>query len=174
MRFLLNAFIFFALISCEQRKTSSQKAQTDESQDSISAVITETTKYLITEYAVGYFNIGEPWQSIAAEKYTYVYTQGYGMCVDACCDGGYVLGLKMDEAGEFIEDGMLTIGCAQFDDDESETKYKDNSNVFYTSSDNCKAWFWKDKIKYIFIYSDLFKSKRGYVWEQRLKNRKVN
>lgn len=161
MRPLLTILILLALIGCDQRKASSQKAYESEPKDTIIPSNAISTKYLITANAVGYFKIGKPWQSTATKEYGYDYIQGYGICVDACCDGGYVLGLKRDDAGEFIEDGLLTIGCAEYDDDESETKHHSNPNVFYATSDNCKAWYWKDKISYIFLYSDLYKTKEG-------------
>ena len=165
MRTLTGLFLLFFVVSCQPRNnTSSQNSKVDSLQDSsknIAVVKEDVDKYFITNDAVGYFKIGESWQHIAEEKYSYVFSQGYGICVDACCDGGYVLGLKMDKDGVFIEDGLLTIGCARFDDDESEAKHKSNNSVFYISSDNCKAWYWKDKISYIFLYSDLFKTKDG-------------
>lgn len=48
-----------------------------------------------------------------------------------------------------------------FDKNSSKNKHKTNSNVFFSSSDNCSAWYWKDKVDYIVVHSELFKTKEG-------------
>jgi len=110
----------------------------------------EKNKFLITNNSVGYFEIGGAWQNFAENDYNYKSIQGYGTCTDACCNGGFDLG-----------NGILTIGSLIFEYNESKSKYKNNPNVFYVSSGNCKGWYWKDKISFIVVYSDSFKTKEG-------------
>lgn len=155
--FLLFIILGVLLGGCEQ-KTSKIDKQTE-----TVAVDKSENKFLITDNAVGHFKIGEAWQSTAKEDYKYKYVQGYGTCTDACCDGGSLLGNKTidDEYGTTIENPQLNIGAMLFDEDESESKHKNNPDVFYVSSDNCKGWYWKDKTEYITIFSDLFKTKEG-------------
>jgi hypothetical protein len=43
--------------------------------------------------------------------------------------------------------------------EESPNKHKYNPNVFYSMSDNLRGWYYKDKIKYVLIFSELFKTK---------------
>jgi hypothetical protein len=114
---------------------------------------------VITNKSVGFFRLGDAWQEIALNEYKFEFIQGHGTCVDACCDGGYNLGtnLKKNKSNPYI-----TIGATPFDiKSESATIHKNNPNVFCTNSDNCKGCYYKDKIKYLVIYSDLFKTKEG-------------
>lgn len=122
-----------------------------------------TSEYLITDNASGMFTIGGPWQSLAKNDYHYKSVQGYGTCVDACCDGGFVLGKTMinTEFGYEIERPDVTIGALGFSTSVSKTQFKTNPNVFYISSDNCSGWYWKDKISYLVVYSEAFKTKEG-------------
>jgi hypothetical protein len=142
--------------------------------DSVSKLLTTKTQelehfnavpssdYLITNNSVGYFKIGASWQSFAKDNYNYESVQGFGNCTDACCDGGFTLGnnLVINEYG-WVENPEITIGALQFGKSESETEYKNNPNVFYVSSDNCSGWYWKNKISYLKVYSESFKTKEG-------------
>ena len=122
-----------------------------------------TGKFLITNRSVGYFTIGGSWQNFAEDAYNYKYVQGFGTCVDACCDGGFDLGKVITDIEDepIVENPEITIGALIFDKSESETKHKSNSNVFYVSSDNCSGWYWKDKTSFMIVYSDTFKTKEG-------------
>ena len=111
-------------------------------------------KFLITNNSVGYFNIGASWQNIAEKEYHYEYVQGYGTCIDACCNGGFDLG------NDIITIGTLCFEKSDIFDDDSD-KYKSNTNLFYVISENCRGWYWKDKIRFIEVHSDLFKIKEG-------------
>ena len=123
-------------------------------------------KHLVTNNSVGFFKIGSTWHNIAKNDYNYQSVQGYGTCVDAGCDGGFYLGndLVVNEHG-WVENPELTIGASIFkisnsyDDDSS--KYKNNKDVFYVSSENLRGWYWKDKISYLVIYSETYKTKEG-------------
>ena len=140
--------------SCGQRtdkqtKTVNNKAvgeQKEKNTQSENEQFDRKNKFLITNNSVGYFNINGSWQNLAEKEYHYQYVQGYGTCVDACCNGGFDLG-----------NGIMTIGALRFDDKID----KSNPNVFYVSTDNCGGWYWKDKISFIVIHSDLFKTKEG-------------
>lgn len=142
--------------------------------DSVSKLLTTKTQelehfnavpssdYLITNNSVGYFKIGASWQNFAKDNYNYESVQGFGNCRDACCDGGFTLGnnLVVNEYG-WVENPEITIGALHFGESESETEHKNNPNVFYVSSDNCSGWYWKNKISYLMIYSESFKTKEG-------------
>ena len=150
--------------SCGQRTTKQTEIannksackQKEENTQGKNEQFDKQNKFLITNNSVGYFNIGDSWQNLAENEYHYQYIQGYGSCIDACCNGGFDLG-----------NGIMTIGTLSFEnsesfDDETEgNKYKSNPNVFYVSSENCRGWYWKDKISFIIIQSDLFKTKEG-------------
>lgn len=147
-----------------------QKQSQTQTEDTISKTVGQTNsivsnnledKFLITSNSLGFFKIGGTWQDFAKNNYNYQSVEGYGSCTDACCDGGFLLGNKIidGEYGKTIDDPQLTIGALSFDESASENKHKGNSNVFYVSSDNCQGWYWKDKINYIIVYSDLFKTK---------------
>jgi hypothetical protein len=120
-------------------------------------------QYLISGSKVGLFSIGNSWQQISREVYQFEFVQGYGNCHDACCDGGFNLGREIinSEYGMEVSPLILTIGAMEFDQNESENIHIDNPEVFYSSSPNCSGWFWKDKIAYVIIHSDLFKTKDG-------------
>jgi hypothetical protein len=126
-------------------------------------------KYLITNNSVGLFNIDGSWQNYAKKDYNYLYVQGYANCVDASCDGGFDLGNNLvdSENGQKIENIELTIGAALFEASESNdievesSKYKDNPNVFFISSDNSCGWYLKDRISYLVLFSNKFKTKEG-------------
>lgn len=122
-----------------------------------------SSDYLITNNSVGYFKIGYSWQNFAKNSYDYKSVQGFGTCIDACCDGGFNLG-KLNSNGNYgqkIENPEITIGALDFGKSESKTQHKSNPNVFYISSANCSGWYWKDKISYIVTYSEAFKTKEG-------------
>lgn len=53
-----------------------------------------TDQYLIPDSLVGLFSFGNSWQQIAKEVYQFEYIQGYGNCMDACCEGNFILGQK--------------------------------------------------------------------------------
>ena len=124
------------------------------------------SKFLITNGSVGFFEIGGSWQNSAKNDYNYKSIQDYGSCIDACCDGGFDLGrnLIVNKYGRAINP-EITIGAilfeesSSFDDESERNKYKNNKDVFYISSDNCSGWYWNDKINYVIVYSDLFKTK---------------
>ena len=122
-----------------------------------------SSDYLVTNNSVGYFKIGESWQNFAKNNYAYKSVQGFGTCTDACCDGGFNLGkvISNGKDGQTIEKPEITIGALDFGESISKTEHKGNPNVFYISSDNCNGWYWKDKINYIIIYSEIFKTKEG-------------
>lgn len=178
LNFLLIATLGMVLISCGQ--TSSKNNDTvneqKQSQTQIKENISQTEeqtenvanenlqdKFLITNNYVGYFKIGGSWQNSAKNDYNYKSVQGYGTCRDACCDGGYNLGkaITNDNNGQTIENPEITIGALRFGESESKTEHKNNPNVFYISSDNCSGWYLKDKISYLMIYSEAFKTKEG-------------
>lgn len=141
--------------------------------DTISTVVQDEKpieeKFLITNNSAGYFTLDGSWQSYARDDYNYQYVQGYGNCVDAACDGGFDLGdnIVNSEYGPKIENPKLTIGATLFEASEinnleiDSVKYSENPNVFFVSSDNSYGWYWKDKISYIIINSDNFKTKEG-------------
>lgn len=134
-----------------------EKSEEDKSQD-----------YLITRNSVGRFKIGGTWRAFAKNVYGYDFIEGYGICVDACCDGGYSLGnnLKKDEYG-FVDEHEITIGAAFVEDlpfdatQAQKEKYKNNPNLFSVSSDNCGGWYEKDKIQYMVVHSPKFKTQEG-------------
>lgn len=142
---------------------SSVSDSTQNSQNSSYGQPNTETKFLITNKSVGYFKLGESWKNFAQQDYNYSSSQAYGICIDACCDGGYELmknTLNKDNESTFENSEML-IGAMLFDNSESDREHSDNENVFYSSSDNCNGWYWKDKIKYIVVYSQEFKTKEG-------------
>lgn len=159
------------LFSCGQKSSENSNNLSEQNQSQIQnnettdSTVTENeeAKFLITNNSIGHFQIGGNWQKIAKNDYNYESVQGYGSCTDACCDGGYVLGKVMTKSkdGSIIENPELTIGALSFSDNVSETAHKKNPNVFYISSDNCRAWYWKDKISYIVSYNEVFKTKEG-------------
>lgn len=126
-------------------------------------------KFLITNNSAGYFTLDGSWQSYARDDYNYQYVQGYGNCLDAACDGGFDLGdnIVNSEYGPKIENPKLTIGATLFEASEinnleiDSVKYSENPNVFFVSSDNSYGWYWKDKISYLVLLSDAFKTKEG-------------
>ena len=122
-----------------------------------------SSDYLVTNNSAGYFKIGGSWQNFAKNNYAYKSVQGFGTCTDACCDGGFNLGTVISNGkdGQTIEKPEITIGALDFGKSKSKTEHKGNPNVFYISSANCNGWYWKDKINYIIIYSEIFKTKEG-------------
>lgn len=150
------------LFSCGERPTKSESSKTIQQATNVENINIES-KLLVTNNSVGDFILGGSWRDIAQSNYNYVFVEGYGSCVDACCDGGYTLGKKIIE-GEYgveIEQPELTIGAVSFDDTDSKTKHIDNPDVFYITTDNCSGWYWKDQISYIEIFSNQFKTKEG-------------
>lgn len=120
-------------------------------------------QYLISGSRVGLFSVGNSWQKISKEVYQFEFLQGYGNCHDAGCDGGFNLGREITtrKNGMEVSPSILTIGAMEFDQNESDNIHIGNPEVFYSSSPNCSGWFWKDKIAYVIIHSDLFKTKDG-------------
>lgn len=159
---LLLLFFCVLLTSCGERPT---KRESTESILQIASIASKNIEreFLVTNNSVGDFILGGSWRDIAHNNYNYVFIEGYGSCVDACCDGGYRLGKKIIEGeyGAEIEHPELTIGAVSFDDTESKTKHINNPDVFYIMSDNCSGWYRKDQISYIEIYSNQFKTKEG-------------
>jgi len=181
--FLLITTLGMVLISCgqtssknndlvnEEKKSQTQTneniSQNEGHTENVSNENLEN-KFLITNNSIGYFKIGGTWHNYAKNDYNYKSFQGYGTCIDACCDGGFHLGnnLIVNKYGQG-KNSELTIGSLLFKVDESfndeneRNKYKNNKDVFYVSSDNCSGWYWKDKIGYLVTYSDAFKTKEG-------------
>jgi hypothetical protein len=123
----------------------------------------DADKFIITNKSVGFFRLGDAWQEVAKNEYKFEFIQGYGTCADAFCDGGYDLGtnLKINKYG-FVVNPLITLGAEPFDKySDSPTKHQMNTKVFFVESDNNSAWYYKDKAKYLVIYSDLFKTKEG-------------
>lgn len=163
------ATIGIMLSSC---KENSQEITNNETEKKLPKIVKKTDstsydslkdKFLITANSAGFFKIGDSWQNLAKSEYKYESIQEYGNCIDGCCDGGFLLGNKIidDKYGKTIENQKITIGALIFDESASKNKHKSNSNVFYASSDNCQGWYWKDKINYIVVHSDSFKTKEG-------------
>ena len=170
LNFLLIAIIGVALLSCGQKNpgtdTNSEQEQPQGQIDENPATSNNeisNSNFLLTGNSVGHFTIGESWQNFAKNDYNYESVQGYGTCTDACCDGGFDLGSGILETdyGQGLENIALTIGAVSFDQNDSEKTHKKNPNVFYISSDNCRGWYWKDKISYMVVYSESFKTKEG-------------
>lgn len=167
-------FIIASMLCCACTGTSNKSQSQQEplqSQTKKESVPNEKpidAKFLITNTSVGLFQIGSSWQSIAKNEYNYQYVEGYGLCMDACCDGGFDLGNKIVE-GKYrqqIEKIEINIGAALFDSNEMldpkiKNKHKNNPDVFYVFSDNCAGWYWRDKISYLRVFSDSFKIKEG-------------
>lgn len=140
-------------------------------------------KYLITNNSAGYFKIGSKWREFAKKYYDYDYTEGITRCVDACCWGGYFLGknIIVDKNGnKRIKDVDIIIGAESADENTNTGKIR-RDNYFYIESDNCKGWYYKDKINYIDILSDLYKTSEGIgvgttleIMKKRLSNLKVH
>lgn len=141
--------------------------------DTVSTVVQDEKpideKYLITNNSVGLFKLGSSWRSFATNDYSYNYVQGFGRCCDGACDGGFDLGdnIVNGENGPKIENPKLTIGATLYEASETNdievesNKYKSNPNIFFISSDNSMGWYWIDKISYLVILSDAFKTKEG-------------
>lgn len=151
------------LTSCGERPTKRESAETIQQAANDESINIES-EFLITNNSVGDFILGGSWRDIAQHVYNYVFVEGYGSCVDACCDGGYTLGKKIIEGeyGAEIEHPELTLGAISFDDTDSKTKHVNNPDVFYITSDNCSGWYWKNQISYIEIYTAQFKTKEGH------------
>ena len=177
LNFLTMVALGIVLIGCNQSKKSSSNNDFANEETQVNENISSQTekemknisdKYLITNNSIGFFSMNNSWQKIAENDYGYVFAEGYGTCVDACCDGGFYLGknLIIDEYN-FAENMDLTIGalffeeCSFSDLKAEKNKYKNNKDVFLTMSDNCSGWYWKDKIGYIKVHSEKFKTKEG-------------
>lgn len=173
LNLLLIGALGILLLGCGQNSAKNNEINNDnnkfliesgrqESENNIGSIITEFSdeKTLITNNSVGYLKIGAAWQNSAKNDYNYNINQSYGSCIDGCCDGGFLLEKNDQDLSETAGDAIqLTIGAMDFDYNDSQDAHSGNSDVFYISSDNCKGWYWKDKINYIVIYSDLFKMK---------------
>lgn len=178
-KFLLISTTLILATSCGQQSSKDDETVNEQTQakENISQIEEQSgdvaeesfeDKFLITNNSVGYFKIGGSWQNSAKNDYNYKYVQGYGTCTDACCDGGFALGsnLVINEHG-WAENPEIEIGALiykssdSFDDERERNKYKNNKDVFYISSDNCSGWYWNDKINYLLIYSEKFKTKEG-------------
>lgn len=170
LKFSLIVIIGVALLSCGQNPAKNDN--TDNEQEQLQNQIEESvdisnenfeSKFLITNNSAGYFTMDSSWQNFVKSVYNFEYVQGYGTCDDACCDGGFTLGDNIIDSdyGKTIENPEITIGAVSFDQSGSKNKHKSNPDVFYASSDNCSGWYWKDKVSYIVIHSDVFKTKEG-------------
>ena len=160
----------FAAISCSNDKPDASHVQTGYLGTEITekSAVQESQDYLITRNSVGRFKIGGPWRALAKSVYGYDFIEGYGICVDACCDGGYSLGnnLQKDEYG-FVDEQEMTIGATlvadlPFDATPAQNqKYRNNPNLFSVHSDNCGGWYEKDKIDYVVVHTPKFKTQEG-------------
>ena len=161
--FIVKLISSIMLLSCVQNNSKTAATTSDSLIKEENTADTLDDKFLISNNAVGMFKLGESWQEIAQNNYQYQNIQGYGSCVDACCDGGYLLGERGpdDEYGPSLTRHEISIGSEQFDDNDDKDKHKANSDVFYSSSDNCQSWYWKDKINYIVVFGKDFKTKEG-------------
>lgn len=211
---LISTFGLFLLLSCGQKNSNNNSEEILEEveiEKQVENIVDE--KFLITRNSVGYFKIGNSWQDVA-KIYNYKSKQSYGSCVDACCDGGFLLENKItigamlfDQAEDYegnkytsnpndIPEGATKniyemIFVYKVNGEEKEFSTEDLSNVpegaefierkdkliewiyptlnkdvFYPAfSDynrNCGgSWYWRDKIGYIVVHSDLFKTKEG-------------
>ncbi len=148
------------------RETEGEQAESEVAAEEADDMDNVDTKFLITNSSAGYFEIGLSWQDIAVNEYDYAATQGYGICVDACCDGGITLGYIPD-GYDFINEPDMTIGAVLFeggefpDDVKFANKHKKNRDLFFITSDNCCGWYWNDKINYLMVYSDKYKTAEG-------------
>lgn len=131
---LISTFGLFLLSSCVHKTSNTD---TDNGQD----LTEEQTKkhpdenleekFLITDSSVGYFKIEDSWQNIAKNIYNYKSIQGFGLCMDGCCGGGFSLGKKitLDDYNEtVIENPEIIIGAMVFDraGDYEGNKYTSN------------------------------------------------
>lgn len=182
-KYLLITTLSIIFISCGQNSTTNKDnlnkethppTQIDKDTSFVEVQTDETkneeveAKYLITNNSVGNIKIGGPWQKSVKLDYDYEVHQGFGSCGDGCCDGGFGLGKKLIvtdwgwvENPEIIIGALLFEDAELFDDEKNKNKYKNNKNVFYSSSDNCSGWYWKDKVNYVLIFSEVFKTKEG-------------
>ncbi len=174
--FLLIAALAIVVVGCGRTASKEGSGVNEATQDTsilaeqAGGVAEEATdeKYLITNNSVGYFRFGGAWQEYAKKEYNYSFVESYGSCVDACCDGGFDLGSAsaIDEYGR-IETPEITIATVLYEESESfddrieRRKHKNNKEVFYVSSENCKGWYWRDKANYFVVYSQMFKTKEG-------------
>jgi hypothetical protein len=119
--------------------------------------------FMITDTSVGLFKLNASWQNLAQNYYKYNFVQGYGICIDGCCDGGFVLGKNITRGTDGLITGnaSISIGAITFDESQSKSEHKNNPNVFFVSTENCSGWYWKDKTNYIIVYSEAFKTKEG-------------
>lgn len=153
-----------AVLSCGPGSADQASGAADSTDSGIYAVGDPADlKYLITDNSVGYFRLGGSWQDMAITKYGYRSIQRYGRCTDACCDGGFLLGNKIvnGDYGKEMADLQVVIGAAVFSESQSETEFKDSPGVFYSSSPNCNAWYWSDKINYLDVASEQFHTKEN-------------
>lgn len=144
-------FLFgLTLMNCDQKLNS---GSADEDAD---------RQFLISNDAVGYFQIGNAWRDPAASRYGYQFVQEYGVCADGCCDGGFLLGDEVvsGEQGKTVRNPELTIGAAQMDLD-PEDGQPDDPNLFLVKTEICDGWFFKDRIRYIIVYTDRYQTKEG-------------
>jgi len=139
-----------ALMNCDQKSNS---GSADEDAD---------PQFLISNDAVGYFEIGNAWRDLAASRYGYQFVQEYGVCADGCCDGGFLLGDEVvpGEQGKTIRNPELTIGAAQMDID-PEDGQPDDPNLFFVKTEICEGWYRKDRVRYIIIHSERYRTKEG-------------
>ncbi|MCO6498275.1 MAG: hypothetical protein J5I50_11515 [Chitinophagaceae bacterium] len=159
------------MYSCNQNTGSKTGTETQHASDSVndltglSATAEESIdpRFLVTNRSVGLFEIGKAWQDIATKDYAFQFIQGYGSCIDGCCDGGFLAGDKIvtEESVKTIQNPEITIGAELFEKGGTSTKYKNDPDVFYVTSDNCNGWYRKDRVSYITIYSTRFKTKEG-------------
>lgn len=164
----LISFLLIGFSSCvtpEVKNFSSTEVDTlisiNEDTNKEDIVEIESDIYLITSSSVGFFKLGSSWQN-TAEEYNYESIQGYGTCVDACCDGGFHLGknLVVNEYG-WAENPEIIIGAIRFNETKNRSKLEANKQIFYVESDNCPDWYWMDSINNITIYSEIFRTVEG-------------
>lgn len=154
--------LFILLLGCGPKPSDPSSGNAEQgtvTEDQLQPTVPE--KYLITDNSVGYFPIGGAWQDAATRQYGFKFIQGYGTCEDACCDGGYDLGFRIEDGdyGKEMADLQITIGAVLFSESESADEFRYSPGVFFSSSPNCTGWYWMDKINYILVSSSRFRTK---------------
>jgi hypothetical protein len=119
-------------------------------------------EYLITLNSAGLFEIGGPWKTNSTNVYNYEYILGYGTCTDQCCNGGINLGFNLikNEFG-IVENPEIIIGAEVYEINESLSIDQINNEAFFMTSDYCEGWYFNDKINFLIILSEEFKTTEG-------------
>jgi hypothetical protein len=111
--------------------------------------------FIIQSKRVGRFLLDKPWRATAA-SYGFDYTQGFGECIDACCNGGFHLFKKGNP-----DHVWLTVGAMPFDLEADESRYAKRKDVFFVTSDNCSGWYKGDHVFNFQLYDKAFQTIEG-------------